>query len=371
MRKLRESDFIQQRNAACRALSSARSRRKYDPFKKSKPRPRMLSRVIITAPEKISFFDDSYKPFWSFIEDIKTVAETNTIYLDLKPAKYVKVSAMLVLYSVIEQMQKVHGSIRIIKSSACFNVSIASKFQVLGFWDLMREGRTRNIRFHDEGIPICTASYANKLSGDEQDQLRMALNYVQGILDEGEDDEQSGLAFAAITESVSNVWQHAYSSAFYMSDVDPALKNWWIIAERIADQLYIAVYDMGVGIPKTLGAKPNFADMLIDAGKGIVALAAKMVGRESTFSPGEKDAASIKAAVDYGRSRFNVSGRGKGLSEARDFVSNNPRGSLFIYSGSGAYSYYTKDKLEEVEALPSEFVGTLIQWNIKLTYSGA
>ncbi|MNQ63109.1 hypothetical protein D3C85_774800 [compost metagenome] len=366
LRKLRESDFVQQRNSSERSLAGARSTRKYDPYKQSKSQKRILSRVVVVAPAKLSFFHDDYAEFWRFISEIKASAKNNILLLDLKPIVTVKVSAMLVLYAVIEQLQKEHSNPKIIKSTACSKADISGKFQSLGFWSLIREGRERTRKFMDDGIPVCTASYANKLSGDEQSQLRMALEYVQSVLCEDGEDEQSQFAFAAITESISNVWQHAYAQAFFSTETPAELKNWWITVEKISDQLFIGVYDMGVGIPTTLGAKPNFVDMMLDAGKGLASLASKMMGREETFSRGERDAASIKAAVDYGKSRFNVSGRGKGLSEAKDFVNNNPRGELFIYSGLGSYSYYAKGSKEVAEALPFEFTGTLIQWNIQL-----
>lgn len=365
MKRLRESDFVQQRNASKRTLTLAQNPRAYDPNKVKKITPRIGSRVLVTAPEELSFFGENYQQFWKFIEEMKQACSQGLVLLDLKPVRSVKVAALLVLYANVEHMQKVYTNPKVIKSTACSNAAISRKFQVLGFWDLMRERRPKFKDANSDGVPICTASSLDRMIGAEQSQLRSALIYVRDVFDNTEDDEQGGLAFAAITESVSNVWQHGYAEEF-TQDIEPHLKNWWIVVQHINDQLFIGVYDMGVGIPKTLAVKPAALDMLQDAYGALK----KMLGMSGFPPTAHRDAASIKAAVDYGRSRFNTSGRGKGLSEAKDFVMANPMGTLMIYSGSGWYQYQTKEQAEEAEPLPFEFHGTLIQWNIKLNVPG-
>lgn len=362
MRKRRESDHIQQRNAARRSLLLAQNPREFDITKIRKCPRRIGSRQVVTAPEELSFFDENYEDFCKFIVDIKSACAKGLVLLDLKPIRTFKVSALLVLYANIESMQRVHRNPKIIKSTACSSSSVGKKFQMLGFWDLMRENRPKFQDARSAGVPICTASYVDKQMGVEQSQLRSALVYVKRVFDATDAGEQGGLAFAAITESVSNVWQHGYADGFDSAALAPELKNWWIVVEHISDQLFIGVYDMGVGIPATLAIKHNARDMLQDAYGAFK----KLLGMKGFTAQSYRDAASIKAAVDYGRSRFNTSGRGKGLSEAKDFVMANPMGTLMIYSGSGWYQYATKDEVEEAEPLPFEFEGTLIQWNIKL-----
>ncbi|GLK88065.1 hypothetical protein GCM10017655_11270 [Pseudomonas turukhanskensis] len=166
------------------------------------------------------------------------------------------------------------------------------------------------------------------------------------------------LAYNAITESISNVWQHAYDDVFFTQPVPEELRNWWFIVQCIHDQFYIAMYDMGAGIPTTISKKP-WAAALIETISSLIELR----GYKVVVSP---DAKSIKAAVDYGRSRFKQDNRGKGLTEAKDFVQQNPQGSMLIFSGLGHYEYKTEGDDELLETLSSPFRGTLIQWNLRL-----
>ncbi|MGA4576918.1 hypothetical protein, partial [Stutzerimonas frequens] len=173
-----------------------------------------------------------------------------------------------------------------------------------------------------------------------------------GIRDSGMDGEDGVKAFAAITESFSNVWQHAYDDDFYKIPLPDEEKCWWIAVERINSQLFIAVYDSGVGIPTTLSKKPWYGELIAD-----------LLTRLGMS--GANDGLAIRAAVEYGNSRFKTGGRGKGLAEAKDFVSANPDGTMVIYSGSGSYEFKAANP-EILESLPSSMAGTLIQWNLKL-----
>lgn len=186
-------------------------------------------------------------------------------------------------------------------------------------------------------------------------ELKKILVYAQQAVEKVGMHEGALLAYNAITESISNVWQHAYDDSFFDVPVPLELRNWWIIVQHVGDQFFIAMYDMGASIPTTISAKP-WANELIETISKLFDL--------KVLSSG--DAKSIKAAVDYGRSRFKKDNRGKGLTEAKDFVQKNPEGSMLIYSGLGHYEYKTDGDKEKLETLGSTFRGTLIQWNLML-----
>ncbi|PBP63338.1 hypothetical protein DND62_07125 [Pseudomonas syringae pv. pisi] len=192
---------------------------------------------------------------------------------------------------------------------------------------------------------------------DRKGELRKILTYAKKSVEQFGVHEGSLLVVNAITESISNVWQHAYDDSFFVDPVPIELRSWWIIVQCIQDQFFVSMYDMGAGIPATISSKPWAADLI----ESIVELL-----QNSKFSLEAPDATSIKAAVDYGKSRFKLDNRGKGLTEAKDFVQLNPEGSLFIFSGYGRYVYRTKDDKELLGTLNTQFRGTLIQWNLKL-----
>lgn len=310
---------------------------------------RVLSRKVIIAPKVITFYNDSYEVFFDFIDEIFRSAKSGSVLIDIRGVREVKAGALLVLYSNIEIIQKNYKDKNKVLFTFCANQEVNISFGRFGFWSLTGQQKFRPEYSMASSLSICTASYESTKKGDNS-QLRKVIQYTQDAIADCGLEEENALAFSAITESVSNVWQHAYDEEFYKEDKD--LAHWWIIVERIGDQFYIAVYDTGVGIPLTLENKKWFRVIYFDTDGQLYEYAA--------------DAHRIKMAVEYGRSRFKVDNRGKGLSEAKDFVMSNPEGIMIIFSGLGSYTYHTDQGKEELKKLPSLFPGTLIQWNLKL-----
>lgn len=351
MRRRTHSDDVYQDISSKRSLVASRSTRKFNPKKLERP-TKIFGRTKVMAPRRISFFSENdYGEFFGFIKHLKRVSAGSRVVIDFSAVAEVKASAMLILYAVIERIQLQYGSGQV-KTIDCSAAYVSGVFQRFGFWTLTQESRTRKKYYDRAALEICSASFKSKQAGDDS-QLRRAVRYVQeAIRDSGMDGEDGVKAFAAITESFSNVWQHAYDDAFYDSPLPDDEKNWWIAVERIEAQLFIAVYDSGVGIPKTLSRKPWYGELIAD-----------LLNRLGMS--GANDGLAIRAAVEYGNSRFKTGGRGKGLAEAKDFVSANPDGTMLIYSGSGSYQFKAGQP-EILEPLPSLMTGTLIQWNLKL-----
>lgn len=351
MKRRNHSDDVYQRIASMRSLVASRSTRTYQPGKHNHLK-KVFNRTKIDAPRLISFFSNTaYSDFFNFIKTLKRTAPKSKIIIDFSAVAEVKVAAMLILYSTIEQIQSKYGQNHV-KTIDCPTAYISGVFQRFGFWALTKESRTRKKYYDRAALDICSASFKSKQAGDNS-QLRRAIQYVQeAIRDSGMDGEEGVKAFAAITESFSNVWQHAYDDDFYKTPLPDEEKCWWIAVERINSQLFIAVYDSGVGIPTTLSKKPWYGELIAD-----------LLTRLGMS--GANDGLAIRAAVEYGNSRFKTGGRGKGLAEAKDFVSANPDGTMVIYSGSGSYEFKAANP-EILESLPSSMAGTLIQWNLKL-----
>lgn len=309
----------------------------------------ILSRKTIVAPNIISFYEDRYQMFFDFIEEVCAAAKKSTLTIDIRGLREVKAAALLVLYANIETIQKKLKNPHVIKFTYCSNKAMASELGRFGFWRLTRQALYRPEYNMSGRLAICTASHLANRSGDNS-EIRKVIQHTQNAIREYGLEDENALAFSAITESISNVWQHAYDSEFYQGDLEFA--HWWIIVERIADQFYIAVYDTGVGIPLTIESKAWYSKMFFLSDGKLYEYAV--------------DAYRIKMAVEYGRSRFKVDNRGKGLSEAKDFVMSNPEGIMIIFSGFGSYTYHTEGEREDLKPLRRMFPGTLIQWNLTL-----
>ncbi|WP_216074030.1 hypothetical protein, partial [Acinetobacter baumannii] len=78
---------------------------------------------------------------------------------------------------------------------------------------------------------------------------------------------------------------HAYDDDFYPKPLPDDEKNWWIAVEKIENQLFIAVYDSGVGIPATLSKKPWYSDIIDHL-------------LSSLGFPNSNDSLAIRAAVE-------------------------------------------------------------------------
>lgn len=350
MKRRTQTDDTLQKMASVRALKRSRSSRAFDPARLKK-KHKVLGRCIVVAPAQLSFFSDNYSVFVAFIDELMQVGSESRVLIDLRNVRQVKAAAVLLLYAVVENLQRKFGGKSRVKTTRCQSRYISQSLARFGFWELTGEARHR-APYIGPGLDVCSASYANQQAGDDS-ELRRAVKYVQhAIVHSGIDPEQGVKAFAAITESFSNVWQHAYDDAFYPVALPDNEKNWWIAVENIDDQLFIAVYDSGVGIPKTLSKKPWYSELV-----------SELLGLLGVSD--HSDGLAIHAAVEYGNSRFKEGGRGKGLAEMKDFVSANPSGNIVIYSGTGLYEYRS-GRIETTESLPMAMPGTLIQWNIQL-----
>ncbi len=317
----------------------------------------LLARTKIIAPRQLSLFGKQYSKFVNFISELETAAETDRILIDLSKVRQAKVSALLVLYANIERLQKIHMDKALIKTTMLLSREVGVMFRTFGLWTLTGESAVHAGTAYPDSLEICTMSHEANPHADRKGELRKILTYAKKSVEEFEVHEGSLLVVNAITESISNVWQHAYDDSFFIDPVPIELRSWWIIVQRIQDQFFVSMYDMGAGIPTTISSKPWAADLI----QSIIELL-----QTSRFSYDGGDATSIKAAVDYGKSRFKLDNRGKGLTEAKDFVQLNPEGSLLIFSGYGRYVYSTKKDEENLATLSSQFRGTLIQWNLKL-----
>ncbi|WP_440804883.1 hypothetical protein [Pseudomonas syringae] len=357
MKKRTESDSIKQKISTRRSMQNASFKRRFNKYKSGNQKRKLLSRSIIVAPMVLSLFEKQYSVFSSFIKDLEKTAEKNRILIDLSKVRKAKVSALLVLYANIERLQKVHDDRSIIKTTKLLSREVAVMFRTFGLWTLTGESTIHSGVSYPDSLEICTMSHEANAHGDRKVELRKILTYAKKSVEQFGVHEGSLLVVNAITESISNVWQHAYDDSFFKEPVPIELRSWWIIVQCIQDQFFVSMYDMGAGIPKTINSKPWAADLLESITKFL---------ETTMYVIASPDAKSIKAAVDYGKSRFKLDNRGKGLTEAKDFVQLNPEGSLLIFSGYGRYTYRTKDDKEVLDTLSSQFKGTLIQWNLKL-----
>lgn len=168
--------------------------------------------------------------------------------------------------------------------------------------------------------------------------------------------------FAALTEGLTNVRQHAYGAN---SPVVASFQKWWLFARYVEPNgsskghLYIAIYDLGVGIPATMRQKLEKKEIVID----VLDKAAEI----TNLSDGSGlDKRLLYAAVEHRRSQTGQPHRGNGLPEMREFAHTTSGGRLYIVSGQAQYSLVNGKSAGHTDGFKQKFPGTLLLWSLPL-----
>jgi len=165
------------------------------------------------------------------------------------------------------------------------------------------------------------------------------------------DDETREVLYEALVEAMNNVTAHAYPP-MVEGNLLPRLNGQWWAAGYWDEEnkgIGVMIYDHGVGIPKTLQDNKN---------KNIVTQILHQLGL------GDSDPEHIKAAMEFGSSRFKDENRGKGMEALRQAVEIVQDGKLLILSGKGGYIKETCGE-EQIFDLPLSIGGTYIEWQIR------
>lgn len=370
MQKRNHKDKIREMIGHRRFLAS-RNRPRYTPNPYATQS--ILGKHTIKAPSKISLFNTSEQhELYVLLRQILEVPPTSKILLDFSEVSQFKISAILIIYAHLEVLLNSKVAAKMLWTKPKDPI-VENKMAELGFWELLGEPYKPT-----EGtIKICSVSYAEKETTKVQ-ALKDAIKYAKDAIEahtpptptrtasetEGVDEKSevaSEAAIWAISESFGNVWQHAYASDLQkryptLSNL-PLVKKWWIALKKIESQLYMAVYDIGVGIPASTQQKPWYQTLRNESIAAILGL--------------NTDCQDIKTALSYGTSRFKEQGRGNGLPAIKNLVDINPDGWLYIMSGKAIYSYESRVDREKLTALNHLFPGTMIQWNIALEVDGS
>jgi hypothetical protein len=153
---------------------------------------------------------------------------------------------------------------------------------------------------------------------------------------------QAALFADCLNEAVTNAVNHAYK--FETPELPPEeMRKWWMFSEPREDKLCVAIYDIGVSIPRSLLRKPEWQDYALR---------------------GLKDSRLIGSAVTSDRTSTKLVHRGKGLPEMLEFSSELSKGGLSIWSRDGAWIYHAGDGRRQTVNLHSPLRGTLVLWEI-------
>jgi hypothetical protein len=182
------------------------------------------------------------------------------------------------------------------------------------------------------GHMVDASQYAETIEAHEG---RLAEPLVEGI-------------YRGLAEAMTNVCHHAYIHRREDGLDHHGPSDWWVFSQAKDGHLFVALCDLGVGIPVTLPKTNPSMFSRLKAITGIEPL----------------DGKCILAAVEDSRSRTGKRERGKGLGEIIRAVSGATGGRAVVFSNRGYYML--NDGKESHGNYRDNILGTLISWCVPI-----
>lgn len=168
--------------------------------------------------------------------------------------------------------------------------------------------------------------------------------------------------YKGITEAMTNSVNHAYIEPRVPKSGVVEEPRWWLFSQELDGELSVVFCDLGIGISRSLpraeGSQSNWLPLLSDY----------MIHLKEKFGINKPEAALIKAAIEIGQTRTNLSHRGKGLKQVIDTIEQSSgKGEVEIHSNSGFYAFTPLAIIREKLVQHSDSInGTLIQWRVPI-----
>ena len=163
--------------------------------------------------------------------------------------------------------------------------------------------------------------------------------------------EAAKLLFKGASEAISNVVAHAYEMSRESGYPQARRKAWYLFCREDSNDFFLAICDLGAGIPETLTRK-HPQDLI---NRVLNMLAGRLGG----------DADMIEAAMEIARTRTRNPYQGLGLQDFKSVVDGLPGASLHIYSNAGAVVYRNGKKVGK-RKLSTSIGGTIVLWRVPI-----
>ncbi|WP_460410097.1 MULTISPECIES: hypothetical protein [unclassified Pseudomonas] len=363
MKKLGSDNLITHRVGVARWENTVRRKsRVYNPYRYQEQR-KIGDQVLITAPVSISIYDFSenkkkcaYTQTLRFLNRIERYLNKNDCLIDFSNTSKVSAAALVLVYAAIERaVEGRTGKADIIWSKKHHHVNSAIKSTNLHkvITGEAIEYDLKNIKT----LPIIS-SFGNE-------HMEEIIDFIQKRIYKTMSPDTEWVYADAISETINNVGLHAYPGN--------REKKWWLMCTTIGNQLYLAIYDNGIGIPKTVVDRPWFLSSLksthptdhqqivdlfpeyLKSGIGIYI---------PTIIPDER---LIHLSMQGDVTGTKMEKHGQGSKSIMALVGDTPDGKLWVFSNNGLYTFRQSDQSSGEAKLKTKFPGTLVQWNIKIS----
>lgn len=343
-----------------RFLSKIKRKDKFYDVNKRPKVTKLLGATNIEAPRTISIYDvEDEQVFYTgtldFINNIEKELPRGTCILDFSNTNSMSAAALVVIYATIDKLRSTtsnKGRIRWSTSKAVNRAIKASNLQKLV--------ENRNIK-----ITLNPSKALPVIHGVGSKYLEEVVDYIQNSVYNNEMAPETEHMFGdAVSETINNVRLHAYPSE------NDDNKSWWLLCQVVGEQLYLAIYDSGVGIPKTVLDKPWFWASLEktypDEYEQLVKISPEIErqGWKVMVPQKLKDSQLIGLSMIGDITGTYKSKHGQGSKSIKALVEETDNGKLWIFSNKGLYIFEQGAEKPELYGLPRKISGTLVQWNI-------
>lgn len=326
----------------------------------------MLGREYIRAPRHISIYEikstrGRRAPYYqtiSFLKDIERRFKVKDCVIDFSETERISAAALVVVYAAIELAAVGRsGSAQVVFSQKSPGVNAAIKASNLQ--KLIRGSEISYSLDSVRSMPI--------ISSVGSEQMEEIIDFIQRRIYKDEMKPETEHVYGdAVSETINNVRLHAYP------DCEPHQKRWWLMCHTFGKKLYLAIYDNGVGIPKTVVERPwflaamktvqpeeykKFLEIAPDLEKNGISLLIP------TIIPDER---LIHYSMQGDVSGTKQDKHGQGSKSIKALVNDTDDGLLWVFSNFGLYTFNADDQTPSASKLKAKFPGTLVQWNIEL-----
>lgn len=352
-----------------------RKEKKFNPLKSERGYVKNLHGKYIIAPTNLSIYEqestsNSFSETLEFIKEIKKYFCKVKTIIDFRQTERVTAAAILMTYAALETSRE-SGYV---ESHILFPRRSPSSTRNIKLSNLVSIIKNREINYNfrsHKSLPV--------ISGVRNSHFEDIINHIQKMIFKNKMNEETEHYYSdAVSETINNVGLHAYPN------LHVSKRKWWLICSVIDRQLFLAIYDMGVGIPETILEKKWFVTSLrMIYPKTYEELHEKFPEHRNSLSliplkPFITDKEMIYLAMTGDVSGTEEDKHGQGSKSIKALVQETNHGKLWAFSGNGLYtlkqtnsdtqvSNELPSKAEALHDLPDRIPGTLIQWNIKLT----
>lgn len=304
-------------------------------------------RIVITLPDQLDF-ETNYEATVSHFSCLRMAAKSRRRVKSLRfdNISYISPSAALVLASEVDCWNQIIGG-RLKAAVNTWHPDVERLLCEMGYFELLNLQHPSSIapQKNTTFLPFTRGVVDHRNGGALAKTLRIQIESLVGIK------IRKQALFEGLSEAITNVAHHAYP----IDQVGFDLRQWWLTASynRQDQNLCVAFYDQGAGIPETL-PRATFFELIKD------------------WSDTWRDSEKIQAAMEMGRSATRRTERGKGLQNLVEFARAHVQGRLSIYSlrglyrisSSGAGSSNTIDVARRDHQ--NSIGGTLVEWSVTL-----